>query len=90
LMACRLANAGSWGGPARLLSLASPHYVYIYSTTIEKEEDLIARLPGAREIIQKVPGIFVKMRQNMVRRHCTCSGVGCSHFERLLWIKLKQ
>jgi len=78
LMACRLVTAGKWGGPARLLPLASPQYfyIYIYSTAIETEEDLVARLPRERETIQKMTGIFEKMRQNMVRRHCACSGVG--------------
>jgi len=47
-----------------------------HSTAVETEEDLIARLPAARETVQKMPGIFEKMRQNIVRRCSACSGVG--------------
>jgi len=48
----------------------------VYSTVVETEEDLIARLQAARETIQKMPGIFEKMRQNMVRLCSACFGVG--------------
>jgi hypothetical protein len=48
---------------------------FLYSIALETEEDLFAILPAARETFLKIPGIFEKMRQNMVRRCCTCSGV---------------
>ena len=49
---------------------------FIYGTAVETEEDLVARFPAARESIQKTPGIFERMRQNMVRRCSTCNEDG--------------
>ena len=46
--------------------------------------ELVARIVAAYDIIQKTAGIFVRVRQNLVRRCHVCIDVGGRKFEKLL------
>ncbi|KAJ4439478.1 hypothetical protein ANN_07602 [Periplaneta americana] len=40
----------------------------VYETVVETEEDLVARITVAADVIADMPGIFERTRQSMVRR----------------------
>lgn len=57
----------------------------MYETPVEVEEDLEARILATCETIQNTPGIFGRVRQNMVRG-CRASSENCGHnFEQPIW-----
>jgi hypothetical protein len=60
----------------------------VYQTPVEAE-DLEARILTTCETIQNTPGIFGRVRQNMVRG-CRASREDCGHhFEQRMWTNLK-
>ena len=46
--------------------------------------ELVARIVAAYDIIQKTSGVFVRVRQNLVRRCHACIEVGGRQFVQLL------
>jgi hypothetical protein len=54
-----------------------------------KQEDSVAKLLTACEAIQKTPGVFEKVRQNIVRRCYACNEFGGDHFEQFLRVNSK-
>ena len=54
-----------------------------FETPVETDMELVARIVAACDI-QNTPGIFVRARQNLVRRCHVCIEVGGRQFEQLL------
>ena len=52
--------------------------------TVETGIKLVARIVAAYDIIQNTSRIFVRVRQNLVRRCHVCIEVGGRQFEQLL------
>lgn len=52
----------------------------IYETPLATEEDLVARIPVPCETIQDTPGIFGRLRQNVVCGCRTCNEDSGHHF----------
>ena len=52
--------------------------------TVETGIELVARIVAAYDFIQTTSGIFVRVRQNLVRRCHVCIEVGGRQFEQLL------
>jgi len=57
---------------------------HVYYTPVETVEELTAKIFEACELVQNTPGIFERVRQNMVRRCNACIEVEGRHFEHLL------
>ena len=83
------------GGPipwsARSPDLNPLHYFLweylkslVFETSVELDMDLVARIAAACDIIQNTPGIFIRVRQNLLRRCYACIEVGGRQFEQLL------
>ena len=56
----------------------------VFETLVETDMELVARIVAAYNVIQNTAGIFVRVRQNIVRRRHTCIEVGDRQFEQLL------
>ena len=56
----------------------------MFEIPVETDMELVARIVAACDIIQIIPGIFVRVRQNLVRRCHACIEVGGRQFEELL------
>ena len=56
----------------------------VYTTPVESEEDLVARIVVAAGAINDTPGVFAHVRQNMIRRCQLCLNVNGGIFEPLL------
>ena len=56
----------------------------VFETPVETDMKLVVRIAAACDIIQNTPGIFVRVRQNLVRRSRACIEVGSHQFEQLL------
>ncbi|PSN32148.1 hypothetical protein C0J52_23854, partial [Blattella germanica] len=56
----------------------------VFETPVETDMELIARVVAACDVIRNTPGIFVRVRQNLVRRCQACIEVGGRPFEQLL------
>ena len=56
----------------------------VFETTVETDIELVFRIVVAYDIIQNTSGIFVRVRQNLVRRCHVCIEVGGRQFEQLL------
>ena len=56
----------------------------MFETLVETDMELVARIVDAYDIIQNTSGIFVRVRQNIVRRCHVCIEVGGCQFEQLL------
>ena len=76
--------------PARSPDLNPLHYVLwgylkslVFETPIETGMELVARIVAACDI-KNIIGIFVRVRQNLVRRRYACIEVGDRQFEKLL------
>ena len=48
--------------------------------TVETGIELVARIIAAYDIIQNTSGIFVRVRQNLVRQYHVCNEVGVRQF----------
>ena len=56
----------------------------MFETPIETDVELVTRIVAAYDIIQNTSGIFVRVRQNLVRRCHFSIEVGSREFEQLL------
>ena len=56
----------------------------MFETPVETDMELVARIVAAYHIIQNTTGIFVRVRQNLVRRCHVCIEAGDRQFEQLL------
>ena len=56
----------------------------MFETPVETDIELVARIVAAYDIIQNTSAIFVRVRQNLVRRCHVCIEVGGRPFEQLL------
>jgi len=56
----------------------------IYTSPVDSEEDLIARIVELAATIRQHPGIFEDIRQILLRRCRLCIEIGGRKFERLL------
>lgn len=56
----------------------------VYSTPVENEEDLVARVVAAAGAIQDDEDVFRAVRESMIRRCRLCNRVEGRHFEQLL------
>ena len=56
----------------------------MFEAKVETDMELVARIVAAFDIIQNTSQIFVRMRQNLVRRCHVCIEVGVRQFEQLL------
>jgi len=56
----------------------------ICETPAATEQDLAAGILAACGSIQNTPGVFERVRQNVVRHYNACNEVGCRHFEHSL------
>ena len=83
------------GGPipwrARWSDLNPLHYFLwgylkslVFEIPVETDIELVVRIVAAYDIIQNTSGIFVRVRQNVVRRCHVCIEVGGRQFEQLL------
>ena len=60
--------------PARSPDLIPLHYFYgnirihLFETPVETDMELVTRIVAAYDIIQNTSGIFVRVRQNLVRQ----------------------
>ena len=56
----------------------------VFETPVQTDIELVARIVAANDIIKNTSGIFVRVRQNLVRRCHVCIEVGGRQFEQLL------
>ena len=56
----------------------------VFETPVEMGIELVARIVADYDIIQNTSGIFVRVRQNLLRRCNFCIEVGGRQFEQLL------
>lgn len=56
----------------------------VYVTPVETVEQLQQRIFDSCRVIQNTPGIFERVRQNMVRRCNACIDAGGRNFEHFL------
>ena len=56
----------------------------VFETPVEWYMELVFRIVAAYDIIHNTSGIFVRVRQNVVRRCHFCIEVGGRQFEQLL------
>jgi hypothetical protein len=66
-----------------------PLKALIYTTPVDSEEGLTARIAVAAASIRQEPGIFERKLQSLLRRSRLCDDVGCHTFEHLLYIGRK-
>ena len=57
---------------------------HVFETPEEVDMELVARIVVVCDVIQNKPGIFVRVRQNLVRRCHFCIEVSGCQFEQLL------
>ena len=57
----------------------------MFETPVETDMELVAKIVAAYDIIHNTAGIFVRVRQNIVRRCHFYIDVGGRQFEQLLW-----
>ena len=92
--------SGSWTGrgdpipwPVRSSDLNPLHYFLwryaylkslVFETPVETNMELVARIVSPYDFIQNTSGIFVRVRQNLVRRCHACIEIGGRQFEQLL------
>ena len=88
---CWVGMVGLIPWPARLRDLNPLRYFLweylkslVFETPVETHIELISRIVAACDVIENTPGIFVRVRQNLVRRCHACIEVGDSQFEQLL------
>ena len=55
-----------------------------FETPVQTEMELISRIVAACDVIQNTPGLFISVRQNLVRRWHSCIEIGGRLFEQLL------
>ena len=55
-----------------------------YTSPVDSEKDLLARIVESTAIIRQQPGIFDRTRQSMLLRRRLCIEVGGRTFEHLL------
>ena len=56
----------------------------VYTTPVESEEDLVARIVAEAGAINDTPGVFARVRQKMIRQSQLCLNVNGGIFESLL------
>ena len=56
----------------------------MFETPVETDVELVTRILVAYVVIQNTSGIFVRVRQNLVRQCHFCIEVGGRQFEQLL------
>ena len=56
----------------------------MFETPFETDMELVGTIVANCDIIQYTPGIFVRVRENHVRRCHACIEVGGRQFEQLL------
>ncbi|GFW85381.1 uncharacterized protein TNCV_144261 [Trichonephila clavipes] len=56
----------------------------VYATSLESDEDLVARIFEAAARVREIPGIFERIRQSLQRRSQACITIGECSFEQLL------
>ena len=56
----------------------------VFETPVETDMELVTRIVAAYDTIQNTSGIFVRVRQNLVRRCHVCIEVGGRQSEQLL------
>ena len=56
----------------------------VFEAPVETDMELVTRIVAAYDIIQNTSGIFVSVRQNLIRRCHVCIEVGGRQFEQLL------
>ena len=58
----------------------------MFETPVETDMELVVTIVADCDIrpVQNIPGIFVRMLQNLVRRCSACIEVGGCQFEQLL------
>ena len=56
----------------------------VFEAPVETDIELVTRIVAAYDIIQNTSGIFVRVRQNLVRQCHFCIVVGCRQFDQLL------
>ena len=56
----------------------------MFETSVETVMELVTRIVAAYDIIQNISGVFVRVRQNLVRRSHFCIEVGGRQFEQIL------
>ena len=64
--------------------IGPPRAIQRPGNTVETVMDLVPRTVAAYDIIQNTSGIYVRVRQNLVRRCHVCIEVGGRQFEQLL------
>ena len=57
---------------------------FVYSTPVQSEEDLVARIAVPSGDISEMPGIFHNIRHSLSRRYHKCIDVGDRNFEKFL------
>lgn len=89
---CWIGRGGPVAWPARSPDLTPLDYFLwghmkslVYETPVESEEDLVARISAAAEIIQAMPDVFSHVNLNMLRRCNKCIERGGRHFQQLLF-----
>lgn len=56
----------------------------VYETPVNTKEELVESIMAAAKIIRETPGIFEKVRQNMIRRFKSCNETDDCYFEEFL------
>ena len=56
----------------------------VFETPVETDMELVTKIVAAYDIIQNTSGIFVRVRQDIVRRCHVCIEVGGRQFDQLL------
>ena len=56
----------------------------MFDTPVETDMEFVTRIVAVYGIIQNTSGIFLTLRQNLVRRCHACIEVGGRQFEQLL------
>ena len=56
----------------------------VFEIPVETDMELVTRIIAPYDIIQNTSGLFVRVRQNLVRRFKFCVEVGGRQFEQLL------
>ena len=70
-------------GPGYWASTSSPS-VAKGVNQVETQQDLVARIQVATGVIRDMPGIFPRVRRDIIRRYTKCIKVGHGHIEHLL------
>ena len=56
----------------------------VFETPVETDMELVARIVAACDVIKNTPGIFFRVRQNLVLQCHVCIEVGGRQFEQML------